>query len=149
MTFLSWSFVSMMLLISSRIIFTFSDVSDSGKEVVAVILIIFLLLILIRTLVESIQRRAAKDEPCLITPGLIDSLQEQERIQLSRAMMDYHVMHRKRVVELSQSFAQSANVSSIFPNQKKDSAQSKPSRRKIIVVSDLADAPPVERVRLE
>jgi hypothetical protein len=76
--FCRWSFVSMMLLISSRIIFTFSDVSDSGKEVVAVVLIIFLLLILLRTVGESLRRRLAGKQPIIITPGLIDSLQDQE-----------------------------------------------------------------------
>jgi hypothetical protein len=104
----------MMLLISSRIIFTFSDVSPSGKEAVAVLLIVFLVLILLRTIGESLRRRITGKSPILVTPGMLKSLDPQEFFDVSHALASYQILHRRRVMEIDPDFAQSTKAASIL-----------------------------------
>jgi hypothetical protein len=107
----------MMLLISSRIIFTFSDVSDSGKEAVAVLLIVFLVLILLRMVGENLRRRLTSKAPILITPGFVNSLEEQDSINISQALMNYHIVHRQRVMEIDPDFFQNTKAANVLASK--------------------------------
>jgi hypothetical protein len=98
-----------MILISSRIVFTFSDVTDSGKQVVAVVLIIFMILILLRSLGEKYYRRLNHNEPILITPGLINSLDPQVRADLGNTLLEY-LIDRRRGMQIDYDFVARSKV---------------------------------------
>jgi hypothetical protein len=137
--------MSMMLLISSRIIFTFSDVGDSGKEVVAVLLIVFLVVILARTIGETLRQRVTRSQPFLITPGVIESLEPEERAQLGQAMLEYQVLNRRRAMELDQDFALNSTAAKLL-FQKKVATTNNPnfgmSRVRIVSIPLSPSQPP-------
>jgi hypothetical protein len=114
--------MSMMLLISSRIIFTFSDVSEFGKEVVAVLLIIFLVMVFLRTLGQKFHRRWKRNEPCLVTPELIKSLEKQDRMDLGDTVLTYY-MYRMRAMEIDFDFALQSKSSHILVRGKRIPAE--------------------------
>jgi hypothetical protein len=114
LSFSSWSFASMMILISSRIVFSLSDVSESGKEAVAAVLITFLVLILLRTLFLKYYRRINRSQPLFITPGLVRSLDAQTRTSLGEMMLDYTVLHRMRAVEVDLAYVIKNKATRLF-----------------------------------
>jgi hypothetical protein len=106
--------MSIMLLISSRIIFTSSDVNTSAKDAVSVVLIIALVLLVIRTVRSSLHKRMAHKKGIMITQGLIESLEQQDRSNVNQAVVDYFILHKKRVLEIDQNFAMSCTAASVF-----------------------------------
>jgi hypothetical protein len=138
-----------MLLISSRIIFTFSDVSDSGKEFVAALLMGFLLMVLIRTIFGIVRQKISRSQPFLITPGVIESLEPEERAQLSQALVEYHIVDRRRVMELDQTFALNSIAAKLLFQKKvateRDSSFGGISRVRVdsIPLGDVTPAVPV------
>jgi hypothetical protein len=104
----------MVLLISSRLIFTFSDVSDVGKNAIAVVLIIFLILVLIRTVGKLILRKLRGNDTILVTRGMIESLESADRSSINEAVTNHQIFHRQRVVEIDRAYAMSCSASDLF-----------------------------------
>jgi hypothetical protein len=109
--------MSMVLLISSRIIFTFGDVSESGKQVVSIVLIIFLAMNVIYTLGQILHQKFSPKPQILITPGMVESLRSQDRLDVAEVFLEHQVVFRKRVVQIDPDFASNSKAASILLSQ--------------------------------
>jgi hypothetical protein len=95
-------------------VFAFPDVSDVGKNAVSTVMIIFLCLFFIRTVFQLVIRKVQDNDRITITQALIESLSPPARMELSLAITDYQILHRKRVLEIEQKFAIQRNVMTLL-----------------------------------
>jgi hypothetical protein len=110
----SWAYTSMVILISSRLIFTFSDVSDAGKNAIAAVLITFLGLVLLRTIGGLVYKKISHNHHIPINQEILESLDAQDRASVSEVLADYNVLHRRRVVEIDQDYAMGSKAAKAF-----------------------------------
>jgi hypothetical protein len=104
----------MMLLISSRLIFTFADVSEGWKNAIAVFLIVFLVFVLMRTIGILFIRKVKGNNHFLITRGILESLESFDRTSVSESLVDYQILHRNRVMQIEQDFAMNCKASAVY-----------------------------------
>jgi hypothetical protein len=103
-----------MVLISSRLIFTFSDVSDAGKNAIAAVIISFLVLILLHTFAGLFYKKVSLNDRIVINQGMLESLDFQDRANISEVFTDYNILHRQRVVEIDQEYAMGSKAAKAF-----------------------------------
>jgi hypothetical protein len=104
----------MLLLVASRFIFTFSDVSDAGKNAIGALLIVFLLIVLIRTVWTLACRKLTRRDLIVLTPGIVESLSPLDQTAISEVLMSYLISHRKKAVEIDQDFAINSKAAKVF-----------------------------------
>jgi ABC-type transport system involved in cytochrome c biogenesis permease subunit len=109
-----WAYVSMMLLISSRLIFTFTDVSEGWKNAIAVFLVIFLIFVLLRTVGILFLRKFRGNDHIIVTRGILESLESLDRTSICESLVDYQILHRNRVMQIGQDFAMNSKASQVY-----------------------------------
>jgi hypothetical protein len=131
----------MMILISSRLVFTFSDISDTGKNAVSIVLIIFLILVLLRTVGDMLRRKLTGNDDILITPGMLQTLEFQDRTDVGEVLTDYQILYRNRVMQIDQEFAMNSKAAKIFMSFVKISNPNQATSRVRVVSIPFSDLP--------
>jgi hypothetical protein len=109
-------YFSILLLISSRLIFTFSDVNESSKELIAYLLIGSFLIIVFKDGWRIYIHEKVKDnEPILITPKEFNKIKSAAKTEdvyngLCVLLAEFHMFHRKRVLEYDVNTGQNKQV---------------------------------------
>eukprot|EP00475_Leptophrys_vorax_P015514 TRINITY_DN21842_c0_g1_i1.p1 TRINITY_DN21842_c0_g1~~TRINITY_DN21842_c0_g1_i1.p1 ORF type:complete len:501 (-),score=106.70 TRINITY_DN21842_c0_g1_i1:41-1369(-) len=107
-----WNFLSMLLLISSRLVFTFDDVGDTEKRNIGIVFILFLSLMLFRTMMQILSNWLKKTHPFVISADQLEQLDENEQLLLSTAYLDF--VTSSGVFEIEQDVARTSDAADVF-----------------------------------
>jgi hypothetical protein len=108
----SWSFVSMMLLIASRLVFTFPDVGENVKNGIGILLAVFLILILVRTVVMLLIKRVRSGKSFVLSSSMFEDLTQQEKAEVCQVVLEF--LTRKRTVEINREYALNSSAQRVF-----------------------------------
>jgi hypothetical protein len=113
----------MTVLICSRIIFTFSDFSDSGKNAIAVVLIVALVLVLLHSVIGLLIRKIRGKQHIVVSPGAFESLTPEERSRVCKTWTEYQILHLKKLMEVDHDYAKLCAASKILMASTQKTAQ--------------------------
>eukprot|EP00475_Leptophrys_vorax_P022572 TRINITY_DN30732_c0_g1_i3.p1 TRINITY_DN30732_c0_g1~~TRINITY_DN30732_c0_g1_i3.p1 ORF type:complete len:224 (-),score=64.56 TRINITY_DN30732_c0_g1_i3:34-705(-) len=102
----------MVILISSRLIFTFSDVGDKEKNAIGIVLVIFLVGILARNVGAILVRKVKGIRVFEVSAAQIESLDDRKRHDLFVATM--HYLTSNGVVEIEEDWAMKSDAAYVF-----------------------------------
>jgi signal transduction histidine kinase len=105
----SWSFMAMAILISSRLVCGSGD--DSGKDIIAVLLLTILLVLLLRSVFMIVKRRS-QGRNYIISGYLYDSLDKDARREIGEVLTQYQT--RTRSLEISRQYALQSSAGNSF-----------------------------------
>jgi hypothetical protein len=133
--FCRWAYFSSVLILSNRLIFTYSDVSDDAKNAIAAALIAVMLVILIRTIGLSLYRKVRRRSAVSVNYDLLTSLTPEDKVAVSQALTEFRVLRHKKTLEFEQDYALNSQAASILFSIAKASGVSSPISSKVRVVS--------------
>jgi hypothetical protein len=104
----------MLILISSRLFFSFSDVKDTTRNIIAAALILLLMGVLIRTMLRLILRRVKRKQNIVVSPTKFESLQPHHKNLIMESLIEYQLFFRNRILEIDYDYAMNSKAAQSY-----------------------------------